>query len=101
MAGDKARKKVLVIDDEPDVRTLSKRILENQGYFVSEAGSVDEGLFSFKEVVLIKEVLLRLWEVGVSELYNKRVVGNLLIVFVQYDNTPSTYHCSPRIENGK
>ncbi len=36
--------RILVVDDEPDIRWLTRRILEKVGYEVLEAGSGEEGL---------------------------------------------------------
>jgi putative two-component system response regulator len=36
--------RVLVVDDDPRVREMLSRLLRSQGYHVSEAGGVDEGL---------------------------------------------------------
>jgi len=43
--------RVLVVDDEPDVRELLARILTGSGYEVFKAGSGEEGL------VLVSELL--------------------------------------------
>jgi CheY-like chemotaxis protein len=40
---------VLVIDDEPLVRSLLKQALENRGHTVTEAGNGQEGVRSFRE----------------------------------------------------
>jgi CheY-like chemotaxis protein len=37
-------KKILVIDDEPDLRLLVRLILESEGYEIVEAASGEEGL---------------------------------------------------------
>ncbi|TFH71619.1 sigma-54-dependent Fis family transcriptional regulator [Gammaproteobacteria bacterium LSUCC0112] len=39
-----AHYKVLVVEDEPVIRTALRRLLERHGYVVSEAGSVKEGV---------------------------------------------------------
>ncbi|MDP2091906.1 MAG: sigma 54-interacting transcriptional regulator, partial [Pseudohongiella sp.] len=39
-----AHYKVLVVEDEPVIRTALRRLLERHGYIVSEAGSVKEGV---------------------------------------------------------
>jgi CheY-like chemotaxis protein len=44
MASNPARGVVLVVDDEPGVRALSRRILESAGYAVVEAGDGPEAL---------------------------------------------------------
>ncbi len=42
-------KKVLLIDDEPDLIAPTKFVLENAGYEVNVANSAEEGLEKFKE----------------------------------------------------
>ncbi|MFB3896176.1 MAG: response regulator [bacterium] len=37
-------KKILIIDDEPDIRTVIKQILESDGYTVLTAGGAKEGI---------------------------------------------------------
>lgn len=38
------RRKILIVDDQPDVRDYVRRVLEDQGYEVLEAGAGDEGV---------------------------------------------------------
>jgi len=42
--------KIILIDDEPDVRYSLRSILENEGYEVMEASDGDEGVKKFKEL---------------------------------------------------
>ena len=42
-------KKVLVVDDDPDVRLFSVTVLEEHGYIPLEAGDGEEGLRMIKE----------------------------------------------------
>ena len=44
MARDRERKKVLVIEDDTDVRSFASRVLELEGYRVLQAENGDEGL---------------------------------------------------------
>jgi CheY-like chemotaxis protein len=37
-------KKILIIDDEPDIRTVIKQVLESEGYTVLTAGGAKEGI---------------------------------------------------------
>lgn len=41
---------ILIVDDEPNLRTLYRRELEDEGYEVFEAGSAEEGLRAFESV---------------------------------------------------
>ncbi|KPK36361.1 MAG: hypothetical protein AMK70_02580 [Nitrospira bacterium SG8_35_1] len=41
--------KILIIDDEPLVRSLLKQVLEKSGHSVAEAGNGQEGIRSFRE----------------------------------------------------
>jgi CheY-like chemotaxis protein len=36
--------KVIVVDDEPAIRTYAREVLEDEGYVVAEAGGVDEAV---------------------------------------------------------
>ncbi len=44
------KKKILIIDDEPDLVTPTKYVLENSGYEVHVASNGEEGLEKFKEI---------------------------------------------------
>jgi PAS domain S-box-containing protein len=46
---EKGHETVLIVDDEKDIRRISGRILENNGYRVMTAGSGEEALDVFKE----------------------------------------------------
>ena len=39
-----ARQKVMVVDDEPAIRSYAREVLEEEGYVVAEAGSLDEAV---------------------------------------------------------
>jgi len=41
--------KIIIIDDEPDIRAVVKTILEKEGFEVSEASNADDGLKKIKE----------------------------------------------------
>lgn len=62
------KEKILVVDDEPDIRTLCKVNLEYEGYRVIEAGDGLEGLKVLKaedpDVVLLDVMMPRMdgWE---------------------------------------
>jgi DNA-binding NtrC family response regulator len=38
------RQKVIVIDDEPAIRSYARQVLEDEGYLVAEAANVDEAV---------------------------------------------------------
>ena len=40
--------RILIVDDEPNLRTLYRRDLEDEGYEVIEAGSAEEGIKAFE-----------------------------------------------------
>ncbi|HMD69758.1 MAG TPA: response regulator [Bryobacteraceae bacterium] len=42
-------RKILVVDDDPQVRTLCRTTLEESGYFVKEAGNGKEALRALEE----------------------------------------------------
>jgi len=46
---DKDIKRILVVDDEEQIRKLLRKILENEGYIVSDASSAEEGIKRFSE----------------------------------------------------
>ena len=39
-----AKPKVMVVDDEPAIRSYAREVLQEEGYLVAEAGSMDEAL---------------------------------------------------------
>ncbi len=41
--------RILIVDDEPNLRTLYRKDLEDEGYVVIEAGSAEEGLRAFEQ----------------------------------------------------
>lgn len=43
-------KKILIVDDEPDILLILRKILEKEGYKVIDAESGEEGLKKIKEV---------------------------------------------------
>jgi len=43
-------KRILLVDDEPDIRSLYKRIIEREGYKVSTAASGSEALKTLEEL---------------------------------------------------
>lgn len=45
-----AKKRILLIDDEPDLLATTKFLLENEGYKVYTAGSGAEGIKKFEEI---------------------------------------------------
>ncbi len=49
MAGDDHHGKILVVDDNPDIRGLAKMFLENAGYTVVVAADGAEGLRFYRE----------------------------------------------------
>lgn len=53
--------KILLIDDDPDVRTVMSRMLNNQGYEVDTASHREEALAKLKEThpsIILLDVLL-------------------------------------------
>jgi len=54
-------KKILVIDDDPDVRSVMNHLMKKQGYEVSTASSRDEALSALRQFhpsVILLDVLL-------------------------------------------
>jgi CheY-like chemotaxis protein len=41
--------KILIVDDEPEIRFLTKRMLEKEGHSVLEAENAEEGLTKIKD----------------------------------------------------
>lgn len=53
--------KVLIIDDDPDVRTVMKVLMKKQGYEVETASTKDEAfdrIYEFQPSVILLDVLL-------------------------------------------
>lgn len=57
------KKHLLIVDDEPDIRSILKDILQDEGYSVSTASSADEARIRFREQAP-DLVLLDIWMPG-------------------------------------
>jgi two-component system cell cycle sensor histidine kinase/response regulator CckA len=57
-AGDEGGRTVLVVEDEPAVRRLVKRLLEDQGYRVIQAGSAEDALLQAEAHVGVIDLLV-------------------------------------------
>lgn len=44
-------KKILIVDDDPDIVTITKFILENENFLVLSGGSAEEALDTLKQEV--------------------------------------------------
>lgn len=61
--------KILIVDDEPEIRFLTRKMLEKAGYEVMEAGNGEEGLRLLKkekpDLILLDVMMpgLKGWEV--------------------------------------
>ncbi len=61
--------KILIIDDEPEIRVLTRIMLENAGYKVAEASNGEEGL----ELIRKTKFTLVLLDVMMPDLYGWEV----------------------------
>jgi DNA-binding response OmpR family regulator len=43
-ARDAARRRILVVDDDPEIRSLTRLVLEGEGYLVEEAGDGEQAV---------------------------------------------------------
>jgi DNA-binding response OmpR family regulator len=80
-------KKILIVDDEADIRFLLKRALTSHNYSVSEAGTLKQGLDIYNEInpdIVILDVNLP----DGSGLYYARKFKNdkNIVIFISADN---------------
>ena len=62
---------ILVVDDEPSVRSVAKRFLERSGYHALEAGSGEEALRvlhhePYAIALLLTDIMMLLFAVGLG-----------------------------------
>ncbi len=78
--------KILVIDDDPDIRGASTTVLEREGHQVDQAGSRDEGMKKIEEFgpdLLILDVMMEQADDGIAmaqELRRKDFTKPILMV---------------------
>lgn len=59
--------KVLIVDDDPDLREGQKLFLESKGHRVETAGSMDQGLektASFKPDIIVADLMMEHYDTG-------------------------------------
>lgn len=80
---------ILVVDDDPEIRTLIKRVLTREGYQVQEA---EDGLAALNQIARSRPDLI------LTDLMMPRMRGDTLVVQVMQNLTPtpcilmSAYH---------
>jgi CheY-like chemotaxis protein len=65
--GDDSLKKILIVDDDPDLQEGQKVFLEGQGYEVLTAGGAEEGLEVLKRVVpnlILVDLMMEHYDAG-------------------------------------
>ena len=78
-------KKVLIVDDDPDVREACQLILEGEGFHVSLAASKSEGLAaleSYQPHLLVLDVIMDLPDDGFTMAREIRARGNELPIMM-------------------
>ena len=78
-------KKILIIDDEPQIRSIFQEILESEGYAVTTASNGDKGILcleqdSFDVIILDKKMPFRSGPDFIKETRDK--VGSAKILLV-------------------
>lgn len=86
---------ILVIDDEPDIRTLVRLMLTRHGHSIIEAGTGEEGLEKLQDssvdVVLLDIRLPGIdgWEV-LEEMRRRKLLNGTRVVMISAHTSPST-----------
>jgi len=95
--------RVLVVDDEEEVRQALARRLEREGYFVETAGSEGEGLASIKESEIPFDVVVTDMNMGdafsgvrILEGAVSRDVFTEVVVLTAYGNVANAVECMKR-----
>jgi len=76
---------ILCVDDDPDILSFLKIVLEAEGYVVVQAGSAEEGLKRFKESapdLLIVDLMMEEVDAGTAFVKEIRLLGNDAPVFM-------------------
>ena len=67
--------KVLIIDDDPTMRSICRSFLEKEGYFISESASVEEALGRL-DITRVDIVLIDLVMDGIGGLAGIRIISS-------------------------
>ena len=93
------RKKILVVDDEPEARVFLSSILETGGYFPILAESADEGIRRVYEdppdliildMMMTRDGVIRMF----GDLYEREVLRNIPVIMLSdIDEKVFNYYC--------
>ena len=70
---------ILCVDDDPDILSFLRIVLEAEGYVMAEAPSAEEGLKVYKEIdpdLLIVDLMMEEVDAGTSFVKELKVLGN-------------------------
>ena len=70
---------ILCVDDDPDILSFLRIVLEAEGYVVGEALSAEEGLQVYKEIdpdLMIVDLMMEEVDAGTSFVKELKVLGN-------------------------
>jgi DNA-binding response OmpR family regulator len=70
---------ILCIDDDPDILSFLKIVLESEGFAMAEAASAEEGLRAYKESkpdLIIVDLMMEEVDAGTSFVRELRAMGN-------------------------
>ena len=70
---------ILCVDDDPDILSFLRIVLETEGYVMAEAPSAEEGLKVYKETdpdLLIVDLMMEEVDAGTSFVKELKVLGN-------------------------
>lgn len=76
---------ILCIDDDPDILSFLRIVLEAEGYVVADAPSAEEGLKVYEEVepdVIIVDLMMEEVDAGTSFVKDMRAMGNSAPIFM-------------------
>jgi len=76
---------ILCIDDDPDILSFLKIVLEAEGYVVPQASSAEDGLKVYKETkpdLLIVDLMMEEVDAGTNFIKEIQVLGNEAPIFM-------------------
>jgi len=76
---------ILCIDDDPDILSFLRIVLEAEGYVVADAPSAEEGLKVYKEVepdVIIVDLMMEEVDAGTNFVKDMKAMGNSAPIFM-------------------
>jgi len=76
---------ILCVDDDPDILSFLKIVLEGEGYMVNEAASAEEGLRVYKATspdLIIVDLMMEEVDAGTSFVKELKALGNKAPIYM-------------------